>query len=168
MNRRPRRDLAILAAGALLALALVIVGLTSGARRLEHSAPVRTQAPVVVGGGKRRSVAPNVGAAERSAARRTALAFVRSYLPVLYGQASPETIASATAHLRRSLRDAPRPSRAVRQRHPRLQALALTVQTSRSMVAMATISDDVAPPFGVIFTIERRGGGWIVSDLASD
>jgi len=168
MKQSTGRSVAIITAGVLVAITLVIVGLRSGGERLDVGVRTRPSVPLVVRGVGQQPAMPTLGPAERSAARRTAVKFVRSYLPVLYGQARAQDVASATVHLRRSLREVRQPPRAVRRRHPRLQDLELTAQTRRSMVARATIRDGVAPPFGVIFTIERRGRAWIVSDLASD
>ena len=169
MKQSPGRSVAIVTAGVLVAITLVIVGLTSGGERAQEPAPVRAPAPVVVGGGdEQRSATPALSNAGRAAARRTALAFARSYLPILYGQAPAQRVAKATTYVRRSLREVRRPPRDVRRRRPRLQGLELTVQTSRSALARATVRDGVAPPFAVIFTVERRDNGWVVSGLAND
>jgi hypothetical protein len=169
MNPAPRRSLAIVATGVLIAAVLVVVALSHGGdERADGTLPARAPAPVVVHGDEHDQEAPALGNADRAAARRTALAFVRTYLPVLYGQKTTRGLTMATADLRRSLRGVREPPRAVRRRHPRLQRIQLTIQTSRSVVANATVRDGVAPPFDVVFTIERRGSAWIVSDLASD
>jgi hypothetical protein len=169
MNRPSGRSVAIITAGVLVAITLVIVGLTSGGERAQDPVPTRAPAPVVVvGGGEQRSATPALSDAGRAAARQTALAFARSYVPILYGQAPARHVAKATRYVRQSLRGARRPPRDVRRRHPRLQGLELTVQTSRSALARATVRDGVSPPFAVIFTVERRDNGWVVSGLAND
>lgn len=168
MKRPSGRDTAILLAGVLVAIALLVVALNIGSNRHE-SAPSVPAPPVVIGhrGAPPTSTA-TLSAAELATARTTALAFVRSYLPVLYGQAPAGRIADASAHLRRSLRGAARPPRTIRARHPRLRRLELTAQSSRSVLATASVDDGVAAPFAVVFTVERQGGRWVVSDLASD
>ena len=167
MNRL-RLAHAAMVLGALVVVALVVVALSSGGGN-EGSEPLnRPSSPIVINGDDvpRRTV--ELTAAQRASARRSALVFARSYIPVLYGRAEPAQLVRATRHLRRSLREARRPPVGVRRRHAQLRGLELTVQSERSIVATATVWDGVAAPFRVVFTVELRDGRWVVSDLASD
>jgi len=168
MRRPSGRDAGILLAGVLVSIVLLVVALNTGTTRHQSAATVPAP-PVVIGhAGTPPASAATLSAVELATARATALAFVRSYLPVLYGQAPVGRIVDASAHLRRSLRSAPRPPRTVRTRHPRLRGLELTAQSNRSVLATASVDDGVAAPFAVVFTVEQQGGRWVVSDLASD
>lgn len=121
--------------------------------------------PIVSG----RPTAVTIPAAQLAIARQTGRRFLAVYLPYLYGRARVTDIPAVDGHVATALRsDRPRVTPAQRQRRPRLRDLTLAPQTRRSIQATARVSDGGIAPYALSFTLERRGGRWLVSDLASD
>lgn len=177
--RRPVRDqprsiLAALAVAVVLALAAILMpALRGGERDGAATAPsVRPAGPVIDGTGGRSAQRPPsqaVASADVPRARSAARAFLRSYLPVLYGRGRPDGIEGVVPQLRRSLREARRVPRRIRDRRPRLTRLDAQPQAPTSVLMTATVDDGVVAPFRLIFTVERQPDGrWLVTNVAND
>lgn len=174
IREQPRPLLAVLAVAAALALAAILMpDLRGGERDGAATAPtVRPAGPVIDGTGGRgvqRPPSQAVASADVPRARSAARAFLRSYLPVLYGRGRPAGIEGVVPQLRRSLREARRVPRRIRDRRPRLTRLDAQPQAPTSVLMTATVDDGVVAPFRLIFTVERQPDGrWLVTNVAND
>ena len=117
--------------------------------------------------------APVVGGAqfptERGAARHVAAAFLRGYLPYLYGRRRAERVPHVSATVRNGLaRARARETPVQRSRRPRVVDLRLVAQRPDAVIATATIADGGSAPYPLTFTLVRRGGRWLVNSLGSD
>lgn len=174
IREQPRSILAALAVAVALALAAVLMpALRGGERDGAATAPsVRPAGPVIDGTGGRgvqRPPSQAVASADVPRARSAARAFLRSYLPVLYGRGRPAGIEGVVPQLRRSLREARRVPRRIRDRRPRLTRLDAQPQAPTSVLMTATVDDGVVAPFRLIFTVERQPDGrWLVTNVAND
>ncbi len=112
---------------------------------------------------------PAISPEELARARHVSRTFLTSYLPVLYGHAKPTTLIDTTPAVRRGLTASRRVPKAVRDRRPRLTALAAQPQTNTSVLMTATVNDGVIAPFRLIFLIQRQPDGrWLITNLAND
>jgi hypothetical protein len=100
-----------------------------------------------------------------SAARAPARRFLEGYLAFSYGHGRLSAIADADPLLLRALQGQRVPP-AARKRHPRI--LALQVEESAPAVARATatIADGSALRYPLVFYLDRRPAGWLVTRLA--
>jgi hypothetical protein len=104
-----------------------------------------------------------------SAATGPALRFLRDYLAYSYGRVSLTAIRNADPGLIASLRRAhPRVPPAARKRRPRVTTLQVLSQAPSAAQATATISDGSGPQYPLIFYLDRRPGGWVVTRLGDD
>lgn len=88
---------------------------------------------------------------------------------MLYGRGRPDRIDGVVPQLRRSLREARRVPRRIRDRRPRLTRLDAQPQAPTSVLMTATVDDGVVAPYRLIFTVERQPGGrWLVTNVAND
>jgi hypothetical protein len=162
--------------GLLVAVAgvAVAVGLTRSPR--PHFVAIRARPtlpslPAVVGTAPTTSsAAPRlhapVDAAQLTAARRTAQAFLAGYLSYLYGHARASRLTHLTPGLRAQLAgQPPRVTPAQRTRHPRLLALAAVGQTPDTVLVTATVADGGAPPYPIRLSLVRQAGGWVVTAI---
>jgi hypothetical protein len=98
-----------------------------------------------------------------------ALRFLRGYLAYAYGRGPLWAIRDADPRLIASLRRAhPRVPPAARKRRPRVTTLQVLPQARSAAQATATISDGSGPQYPLIFYLDRRPGGWIVTRLGDD
>ena len=106
---------------------------------------------------------------ELGAVRRVAAAFLRGYLPYLYGRRHAERVPHVTATVRKGLaRARARETPAQRSRRPRLVDLRVVAQRPDAVIAKAVIADGGAAVYPLTFTLVRRGGRWLVNSLGSD
>jgi hypothetical protein len=104
-----------------------------------------------------------------SAATGPALRFLRDYLAYSYGRVSLTAIRNADPGLIASLRRAhPRVPPPARKRRPRVTTLQVLSQAPSAAQATATISDGSGPQYPLIFYLDRRPGGWVVTRLGDD
>jgi hypothetical protein len=165
----PLRRRLVLSALAALLLAVRITSPTletwsdGGARRSPPTAPagspdglkrvlVRVQEPVSVADLHRAVV---VG-------RR----FLRSYLPFAYGSGTAASVRQVTPQLRRQqIRARALPTPAERRHHPRVVSMRTVGTMPGFVVATATIEDGGVATYRLRFSLERRAGRWLVSDV---
>jgi hypothetical protein len=105
------------------------------------------------------------GEPDVSAARAPARRFLEGYLAFSYGHGRVSAITDADRQLLRALADQRVPA-AARRRRPRI--IALRVQQSVPGVAQATarVADGSGVRYPLIFYLERRSRGWLVTRLA--
>jgi hypothetical protein len=157
------------AGGALLVVviaAVAAIAFHGSSRDAAPSAPAPTPPGPILNPGSSGSTAPT---ADLTVVRATARRFLASYLPVLYGRRPASAVRDADAHVTASLRAAARQSRAPRDRHPRVTGLVLRSQTATTVLAIATIDDDVSRPYRIVFSLTAAAGSqrWRVSELAN-
>jgi hypothetical protein len=116
---------------------------------------------------------PAPAAADResplSAATNPALRFLRGYLAYSYGRGRLQAIRAADPQLIAALRQArPRVPPAARTRRPRITSLQVLPQARGTAQATATITDGSRLQYPLVFYLDRRPSGWIVTRLADD
>jgi hypothetical protein len=154
LPRGARRLLAVVIPLVLLGALIAVVALAPSAQQPAHRSSTgkrgRVQSPRE----------PDVSAA-RAPARR----FLEGYLAFSYGHGRLSSIRDADRRLLRSLGGQRVPS-AARKRRPRI--LALRVQESAPGVvrAAATIADGSGVRYPLIFYLDHRPRGWLVTRLA--
>ncbi len=158
----------VVAAGALLALAAVMAGLTltslhgdrrrQPVRRRPVSRPVQLTSP--------HRLAPPLSATAIAGSRRVAERFLSGYLPFVYGRGGALAIRGITSTLRQQLlRKRAELTPVERRRHPRLVSLQTTATTPTFVVATARIDDGGVTTYHLRFTLEGRAGRWLVSGV---
>jgi hypothetical protein len=167
-GRRERRRAvwALAVGGALLALVAAVVIVAPGRRPASHATPQPLAPGPILAGGPPAAPAPGMSVAP---ARATARRFLASYLPVLYGRHSASTVRDVDAHVAASLRGATRQPHAAPDRRPRITSLVLSVQNATTVLAIATIADQVSRPYRIVFSLTATTGSrrWRVSELAN-
>jgi hypothetical protein len=158
----------VIAAGALLALAMVMAALTltapdrdgqrQPARQRQGSVRVQRTSPP--------RLAPPVSITAILQARRVAERFLAGYLPFAYGRDGAHALSGITSALRRQLLHTGAELTPVeRRRRPRVVSLQTTATTPTFVVATAVIDDGGVTTYRLRFTLERPAGGWLVSGL---
>jgi hypothetical protein len=150
LPRGLRRLLSLLLFGVLVGSAMLAASPQRPAHRPLSSDAERAQ----------RSSGPGLSAA-RDRARR----FLRGYLAFSYGHGRVSEIRDADPRLLRALRDQRVPP-AARQRRPRIVALQLRESTPGVAQATATVADGSGIRYPLVFYLERRSRGWVVTRLA--
>lgn len=169
-NGRGRLVVALLAA--LTAIALLAVVLTAALPHRAHTrSPVARDAPApgpIIASTRTRTTTRGPSLADVAAARKAAVRFLRSYLPVLYGRRAATEVRGLDAHVAASLRAAAPVQRASAARRPRVTALQARAQSANRVLMIATIADRVSRPYRVVFAVSRQATGrWLVSELAN-
>jgi hypothetical protein len=100
-----------------------------------------------------------------SAARDRARRFLRGYLAYSYGHRRVSAIRDADPVLLRALEDQRVPP-AARKRQPRIMALHLRESTPGVALATGTVADGSGIRYPLVFYLERRSRGWVVTRLA--
>jgi hypothetical protein len=100
-----------------------------------------------------------------SAARAPARRFLEGYLAFSYGHGRLSAIADADRQLLRALQGQRVPP-AARKRHPRILALRVEESAPGVARATATIADGRAIRYPLVFYLDRRPAGWLVTRLA--
>ena len=104
-----------------------------------------------------------------SSATGPALGFLRGYLAYSYGRGPLDAIRGADRRLIASLRHSrPRVPPAARKRHPDVTTLQVVAQAPGAAQATATIADGSGPQYPLVFYLDRRPGGWMVTRLGDD
>jgi hypothetical protein len=142
-------------------VSLLLLGLLIAAVAL---APSPEQAAPRPSSGDRRPIQrasePGVPAA-RAPARR----FLEGYLAFSYGHGRLSAIADADPLLLRALQGQRVPP-AARKRHPRILALRVDESAPGVARATATIADGSGIRYPLVFYLDRRPAGWLVTRLA--
>jgi hypothetical protein len=154
LPRRARRLLAVLVPLLLFGLLIASLTLAPSAEQPAHRRPIND------GGRTHRPSAP-VLAAARAPARR----FLQSYLAFSYGHGRVSAIRDADPQLLRALAGQRVPP-AARKRRPRVTALQVKESAPAVAQATATIADGSAIRYPLVFYLERRPRGWLVTRLA--
>jgi hypothetical protein len=164
----PRVRRFVIAIAALLALGVVMAGLTLTASHRGHARPPAAQRPAAasVPRSTPRRLPPPVSRAAMFQARQVAARFLAGYLPFAYGRGSAVAVSGITAALRRQLlRERARLTPAERRRRSRVVALQISGATPTSVVATAVIDDGGVAAYRLRFTLgwplgrePRRGG----------
>jgi uncharacterized protein (DUF2342 family) len=98
-----------------------------------------------------------------------ALAFLRGYLPYLYGRGRADRVPHVSAAVRRGLaRMRARRTPAQRRRIARVVELKLVAQRADVLIATALVADGGVAAYPLTFTLVRRGERWLVNSLGSD
>ena len=170
----PRVRRVVLVAAALLLLATAITSLTleaspgGGARRptpAGPSSPARSHrtAERPVPPSLRQPVAPTALRGAVNVAGR----FLRSYLRLAYGRASPSSVLAITPGVRSQLsRERAAVTPAERGRRPRVVSLQVVGTTPGFAVGTATVADGGITRYRLRFTLQRRATGWAVDSVA--
>jgi hypothetical protein len=104
-----------------------------------------------------------------STATDRALRFLRGYLAYSYGRGHLRAIPAADPKLLAALdRAHPRVPPAARTRRPRITTLQVLPQAPGTAQATATITDGSGLQYPLVFYLDRRPSGWIVTRLADD
>lgn len=104
-----------------------------------------------------------------SSATDPALGFLRSYLAFSYDRGTVDAIRHADRSLIASLRDShSHVPPAARERHPHVTTLQIVPQARGTVQATATVADGSGPQYPLVFYLDRRPGGWIVTRLGDD
>jgi hypothetical protein len=104
-----------------------------------------------------------------SSASHPALGFLRGYLAFSYGRGTVDAIRNADRRLIASLREShARIPPAERKRHPRVATLQIVPQAHGAVQATATITDGSGPQYPLVFYLDRRPSGWVVTRLGDD
>ena len=149
------------AAALLAAISVALVACGGDEPQPQRESPVPAPPAPVVGG----APAPM----ELGAARSVAAAFLRGYLPYLYGRSRGERVPHVSATVRKGLaRARARETPTQRSRRPRVVDVRLVAQRPDAVIATATIADGGAAPYPLTFTLVRRDGRWLVNSLGSD
>lgn len=161
MNRGAR------AAASLLAVLLAGCG-GHGGPTTSTPAPPPVPGPII--GGRQPPVARDpLTSSQRGQASSAVRRFLSGYLPYLYGRSPAARVAPVTSSVARALRSgSARVTPAQRRQRPRVAALKVTGQTTRSALASVQVGGAGAAPFQLTLTVERRGGRWLISDLGDD
>lgn len=169
MSERRARRAALLVAGLAVTALLVAFALRGSTTRPPDSTTVAlppAASPVVA---RRSPQRVRISPAELARARAVARRFLGGYVPYLYGRSPARAVHGVAPSVATSLRrNPPHITPAQRRRRPRLVALRLDPQSRSSIQATATVADGGIATYGLAFTLERRAGRWIVSDLATD
>jgi hypothetical protein len=99
------------------------------------------------------------------AARAPARRFLEGYLAFSYGHGRLSAIADADRLLLRALQGQRVPP-AARKRHPRILALRVEQSAPGVARAAATIADGSGIRYPLVFYLDRRPAGWLVTRLA--
>lgn len=112
---------------------------------------------------------PRAGPAREGAPLAGARAFMRGYLPYLYGLGPARAIAAATPALRRSLSAQPRAREdGASPSQPRLEGLRALAQNDRGARVRAIVSDESRVYFAVELALVRGERGWQVATLKTN
>jgi len=169
-DTRHRPVWALAAGGGLLAVVIAAIAALAfqggPAGQATDSMPTPAPPGPILGAGAPTSTTPR---ADVAIARATAHRFLASYLPVLYGRHAPSTVRDVDAHVAASLRAASRQPRAPRDRRPRITGLVLRPKNATTVLAIATIADQVSRPYRIVFSLTAQPGSqrWRVSELAN-
>jgi hypothetical protein len=158
----------VVTAGALLALAAVMVALSLTSRDGDRQRQPVGQPPVSVRVQRTspHRLAPPIPTTAILQARRVAERFVASYLPVAYGRDGARAISGITSALRRQLLHKRAELTPVeRRRRPHVVSLQTTATTPTFVVATALVDDGGVATYRLRFTLEGRAGHWLVSGV---
>lgn len=104
-----------------------------------------------------------------SAATDRALRFLRGYLAYSYGRGPLDAVGAADRQLISALRQArSRVPPTARTRRPRITTLQVLAQAPGTAEATATVTDASGLLYPLVFYLDRRPSGWIVTRLADD
>jgi hypothetical protein len=154
----------VVAAAVIAAIVVVLVALAGGGDggEKDHGSLITTEAP----GDERPSL---IDPTQLARVRETAQRFARGYAAVLYGRGRVSAIERATAKLRREVeREIVRVPPTRTELHPRILRVRVTAQSAARAIATATVDDGAAPRYPVVFFVDARAGGWVVTRLAND
>ncbi|HWD70514.1 MAG TPA: hypothetical protein VG293_09970 [Solirubrobacteraceae bacterium] len=158
----------VIAAGAVVALAAVMVALTLTASPGErHRQPVRHRPS---SGRVQRASPPRLGPPVSTTAidqaRRVAERFLAGYLRSAYGRDGARAVSGITSALRRRLvHERAELTPVERHRRPRVVSLQTTATTPKFVVATAVIGDGGVTTYRLRFTLDGRAGRWLVSGV---
>ena len=93
--------------------------------------------------------------------------FIESYVAFSYGHGRVNAVRAADPQLRRTFADQrPRVPPAQRKRHPTVAALRVVEYSPGVAKATATIADGAALRYTLVFYLDHRPGGWLVTRMA--
>lgn len=151
----------------LAVVALVATVLLGGGGQRSPTTVRPSPGPVVIG--PSRSAPAPVSPGELARARASGRAFLRGYLPFLYGRAPASRVTEVSPAIRAAIsRGQARPTPEQRRRRPRIVQLVAVGQGPGSVIVTARIDDGGVAAYPVTFTLSRRSGAWIVTDLGND
>lgn len=105
--------------------------------------------------------------AQLAAAATLAKRFAASYAAAAYRRDPPALPGESAAVARQVALAAQRVPPSRRGLRPRLRGLALAIDSPARLAGAARIADSRNPPFGVSFTLARRGGRWRVISIST-
>jgi hypothetical protein len=167
-----RRRLFVLAAAVVLAAAARLLLLGDGGGESEDAEqpgprpPVATAPPPPPPAGVEGARAP--AGAPSAEAMRVARRFLSGYLAFVYGRGPARAIDADASLIARLARSRVRVPPAARRREPRVVELRASGGDRDRLHVTALIDDGGVARYPVSLTLTRRGGGWFISEVASD
>lgn len=154
---------------AAVAVAAVLLASCGDHHADSRTTPATPPAPGPIIGAKTQPPRDPLSTGERREATAAVRRFLAGYLPYLYGRGPAGRVAPVTPSVAHTLRSgSARVTPAQRHRHPRVTALRVTGQTTRSALATAQVTDGGPAPYQLTLTVERRDERWTIADLGDD